>query len=285
MTRIGTACTLLHHPDLAKKSRPMFAEHRLWARRTSPEIAALDTARTVAVLPVGAIEQHGPHLPLDTDTAIAEAVLAAALQLVPETLPVLVLPTQQVGWSLEHARLPGTLSASATTSIALWTEIGRNVAHSGVKKLILMNGHGGQPEICEIVARTLRAEQNMMVVPLNWYGFGHPDGLFPAEEMRYGIHAGALETAVMLHIRPQSVRAQAIADFPSRTPQMRARYQHVSPQGPAGFSWLAEDLNPQGAVGNATLATAQAGETILAHAAQHVATVLQEMVAIDWHPG
>jgi creatinine amidohydrolase len=257
-------------------------EQHQWAARTSAEIAALDGQRAVALLPVGAIEQHGPHLPLDTDTAIVEAILAAGLSRLPAGLPVLALPTQAVGWSLEHGDFCGTLSASATTAIALWTEIGRCVARAGVRKLVLFNGHGGQPEICEIVARTLRADLGMMVVPLNWFGFGQPPGVFPAEELALGIHAGALETALMLHIRPHAVRTGEVAAFASATAEWRSRFRHVSPQGPAGFAWLAQDLNPAGAVGDARLATAAAGAAILDHAAGHLANFLTEMVAADW---
>lgn len=260
----------------------MIDSRHQWASHTSAEIAALDPARAVAVLPVGAIEQHGPHLPLNTDSVIVEHVLAAGLARLPSAAPVLALPTQAVGWSLEHTDFAGTLSASATTAIALWTDIGRCVAQSGLRKLVIFNGHGGQPEICEIVARTLRAELGMMVVPLNWFGFGQPAGLFPPEELAFGIHAGALETSLMLHVCPQAVRMQALADFPSATPGMRQHYRHVSPQGPAGFAWMAQDLNPCGAVGDARLASAEAGAKILDHAAGHLASFLTEMVAVDW---
>ena len=117
---------------------------RFWADLSTREFAQLDPARTVAVLPLGATEQHGPHLPLSVDQVLVDGIIANALPRLPDDLPVLVLPTQQVGYSPEHARFDGTLTLSAPTVIANWTEVGECVARAGLKKLLLFNSHGGQ---------------------------------------------------------------------------------------------------------------------------------------------
>ena len=150
---------------------------RFWADYTAREFAQMRVAELIAVLPVAAIEQHGPHLPVSVDTTIINGVIAAALPHIGAEVGVLFLPTQQIGKSNEHARFPGTLSLSAGTLIANWMEIGACVAASGVKKLVLFNSHGGQVSVMDIVARDLRARHDMMVLACNWYGLGLPDGL------------------------------------------------------------------------------------------------------------
>jgi creatinine amidohydrolase len=144
---------------------------------TTTEFAALP-ADTVAVLPVAAVEQHGPHLPVYVDACLNEGVVARAIELLPPELPVTFLPMQAVGKSNEHLAFPGTLSLSAETLIRLWTEIGESVHRAGVRKLVLFNSHGGQPQIMDIVARDLRVRLEMFVVCASSYAFGMPVGAF-----------------------------------------------------------------------------------------------------------
>ncbi len=179
---------------------------RLWQDMTTLDFAALEAARVIAVLPVGAIEQHGPHLPVSTDACINQGVLARALELMPDDLPVTVLPMLPVGKSNEHLAFPGTLTLSAETLIRVWTEIGEGVARAGIRKLVLFNSHGGQLQIMDIVARDLRVRHAMMVVAYSWFAGGLPAGLFGEDEVRHGIHAGAIETSMMLHLAPDLVR-------------------------------------------------------------------------------
>src|SRR5882757_9215295 len=167
---------------------------RQWVEMTTEDFQESDMASAIAILPVAAIEQHGPHLPVEVDTAINRGVLARAMELLPADLPVTVLPAMPVGKSNEHAAFPGTLTLSAETLIRLWTEIGESVAAAGIRKLVIFNSHGGQPQIMDIVARDLRARRRMLVVAVNYWGLGLPNGLFPETELTHGLHGGSVET-------------------------------------------------------------------------------------------
>lgn len=238
-------------------------------------------ADTVAVLPVAATEQHGPHLPVSVDRTINEGVVARALELLPDALPVLVLPTQAVGLSVEHIRFPGTLTLSAETLIALWTEIGESVARAGIRKLVLLNSHGGQPQVVDIVCRRLRARAGMFAVACMWSRLGKPDGLVGATEARHGIHGGFVETSMMLHLAPDRVDMAKAQDFRSRWIARENEYSVLVPEGAVGFGWEAQDLHPAGALGDASIATAEAGAQFVEHAAARLATLLREVHGLD----
>ena len=253
---------------------------RHWADLKTTDFAALDPASTVAVLPVAATEQHGPHLPLGVDAVLADGILAAALPHLPAEASVLVLPTQAVGLSPEHTAYAGTLSLSPATLIALWTEIGAGVARAGVKKLVLFNAHGGHVGAMDIVARELRAEHNLIVYSSSWYNLPLGDavnGLFPQEEHRFGVHAGDMETSMMLALAPQTVDMARAQHFVSAS-QTRAPSHPILGNGrSAKLGWQMQDYHPQGAAGNARAATADKGQALLEAAAQQLAMMLQEV--------
>jgi creatinine amidohydrolase len=253
--------------------------HRRWASLTWQDFAALDPASTVAVLPVAAIEQHGPHLPLDVDARIARAMLDAALERTAAGTTVLVLPEQPVGKSDEHLAFPGTLTLSTDTLARLWFELGESVHRAGVRKLVIVNAHGGQGHVARIVAQDLRVRLGMVAVVANTYGFGEPDGLFPEEERRHGIHGGAHETSLMLHLAPDAVRRERIADFTPASRALEARARALRFHGNGALAWAAQDLHPEGACGDARLASAQAGAAIVAHVAPRLAVLLDEVAA------
>jgi creatinine amidohydrolase len=250
---------------------------RYWQELTTRDFAGLDAGRAIALLPVAAIEQHGPHLPVSVDATIAEGLLAAVRPLMPPDSPVLVLPLQAVGKSNEHGAFPGTLTLSAETLIRQWTEIGESVARAGLRKLVIFNSHGGQPQIADIVARDLRARLGMFVVLANWYRLGLPDGLFPPEELAWGIHGGSVETSLMLHFRPDLVRRDQVRDFRSAAQDLAARNEVLGAHGNVGFGWMTQDLNPAGACGNAADADAERGARIAAFVAQRMAKLLAEV--------
>ncbi len=254
---------------------------RLWDSLTWQDVQALDRDKTVAVLPVAATEQHGPHLPLSVDATINHGVLARSLELLPADLPVLVLPALPVGYSEEHAAFPGTLSIGAATLQQLWTEIGESVHRAGLRKLVIFNSHGGQPQIAQIVARHLRATHGMMVVVASSYGFGEPRAMFSADERRHGIHGGANETSLMLHLAPDLVRRDKLANFPSAAAEVEKRHKALRLEGDlnTGIGWQTQDLNPLGACGDATAASAEAGRALLEHTAQRLSTLLAEVSA------
>lgn len=240
---------------------------RRWHEMTTTDFRTGDSGSWIAVLPVAAIEQHGPHLPVFTDTCIAEGMIARALELMPADLPVTVLPVQAVGKSNEHISSPGTLTLSWDTVTRAWIELGDSVRRAGVMKLILINAHGGNVPILDIVARELRVRHDMLAVAAAWSRFGVPDGLFGEREGLYGIHGGEVETSLMLHLRPDLVRMDRAEDFRSTQLDFLNEFKHLRAHGPAQFGWKAQDLNPAGAVGNAAAATAEKGQAVLDHQA------------------
>ena len=251
---------------------------RYWSDLTSEEFSRLDRSRLIAVLPVGATEQHGPHLPMSTDTATIDGMVRASLPHLPDDLPVLFLPTTAYGKSNEHSRYPGTLTLSASTLIATWMEIGACVARAGVRKLVLYNSHGGQMGVMDIVARDLREQHGLMVVAANWYTLGLPEGLFTAHEGRHGVHAGDLESSVMLHLTPDHVRPEQFRNFRSLTEDMVEdgnKFLSISPTGKLG--WQMHDMNPAGAAGDATRARADKGAAVLDHVGRRFVELLQEV--------
>ena len=257
---------------------------RFWADLSTRDFTGLRASgqarQTVAVLPVAAIEQHGPHLPLSVDATLLQGVMDAALQLLPAALPVLFLPPQVVGLSPEHIRFPGTLTLSPATVIALWTEIGECVARAGVKKLLLFNGHGGQVSVMDIVARELRTRSHLLVYSASWFSLPLPAevaGRFSAEEHRFGIHAGEIETSMMLHLAPQTVRMEHARHFHSTSQDRAARYVLLGNGKSAKLAWAMQDYHPAGAVGNAAAATPENGRAVVQAAAAQLAVLLQEL--------
>ena len=258
---------------------PSVSLPRYWSQLTTRDFAALDVAATVAVLPLGATEQHGPHLPLGVDTVLAEGIVAASLPRLPADLPVLFLPTQQIGLSPEHARFAGTLTLSAETVIRMWKEIGAGVARAGVKKLVLFNAHGGHVGAMDIVARELRAEHGLIVYSVSWFNLplGDAGAQFGAGEHRFGVHAGDIETSMMLALAPQQVRMAEAKNFRSTSEQRAADYAILGNGKSAKLGWAMEDYNPQGAAGNAAAATAARGQAVVDAAAEQLALLLAEV--------
>ena len=260
----------------------MPTKSRFWADLTTLDFAGLDPAATVAVLPVAATEQHGPHLPLSVDQSIVDGILAQALPLLPAQLPVLVLPTQAVGYSPEHTAFAGTLTLSIETLVRVWTELGECVARAGVKKLLLFNAHGGQASVMDIVARELRTRCGLIVYSCNWWNLplDQANAQFSAQEHRFGVHAGEIETSMLLALRPQFVDMGQARDFPSSSQQRADAYPVLGNGRSAKLGWAMQDYNPQGAAGNAAAATADKGQAVLAAAAAQLALLLQEISAL-----
>ncbi len=241
-----------------------------------PEFRRLP-ADTVAVLPVGAIEQHGPHLPVFVDSCINGELLDRALAAAPADLPVTALPIQSVGKSEEHIAYPGTLLLSAETLTHLLIELGESVARAGVRRLLLLNSHGGQPQVLDIVARHLRRSAEMFVVNASWMGLGFPDGLFDATERRFGIHGGDIETSLMLHLRPDLVAMDEARNFRSSAEDLAGRCTLLEAEGRIGFGWLTQDLNRAGACGDATRATAEKGRLVAEYQVERFHRLVREI--------
>ncbi len=252
-----------------------------WSAMTTAEIAASNTADWIVVMPIAAIEQHGPHLPLMTDTAIAEVHLMNVKINLPQDLPVSFLPVMWVGASQEHQSFPGTLSLSATTLITVLNEIGDSLARAGIRKLVIVNAHGGNVPVMEVVARDLRARHGMFVVQSAWHRFGYPEGLFTEEEQAHGIHGGDYETSVMMAACPDLVRDDKRANFVSRGVAMEKDYTRLRATSRISFGWLSEDLSPSGAMGDAASATELKGISCIHHSAGAFIELLQDVARFE----
>jgi creatinine amidohydrolase len=253
---------------------------RDWSEMTWQDLADADTGRWIAVLPLAAVEQHGPHLPLGVDSFIAEAYLKRVHALIPAGLPVTFLPLQKIGQSDEHVEFPGTLTLSAATVIRVWTEIGESIYRAGIRKLVLVTSHGGNVSAMEIVARDLRVRKKMFVVTCGWQRFGYPD-VFDREEKKHDIHAGNIETSLMLADRPDMVSMDKAAQAEPSTVAMAREFKWLGAYRPVGFGWMTQDLHPSGALGDARRATRESGEAALDHGARAFVELLQEIGRFD----
>ncbi|MGA0838493.1 MAG: creatininase family protein [Pseudomonadales bacterium] len=251
---------------------------RFWRDLTTRDFSLLKPDQTVALLPLGAIEQHGPHLPVSTDALIAEEMCIRAAALVPPEIPVLVMPTQNVGKSTEHLEFEGTLTHTAETLLRIWMEIGDSVARAGVRKLVFFNGHGGQPQIMEICCRELRIRHGMLCVGTGGGSFGPPTAAaVPPDERRFGIHAGMVETSIMLHLAADRVHMEFAQDFPGLLAEVERDYRLLRIIGSTYVGWQAQDLHPEGCSGNALLASAEVGKIYTDHITTHLAALLEEV--------
>ncbi len=245
---------------------------RFFPYLTWKQVEALPRDRTMLVLPTAAIEQHGHHLPLATDTLISNLLLGRALALLPEDFPIYALPPVCYGKSNEHIGYPGTLSVSASTLMAVLRDLGASIHAAGFQKVVLFNTHGGNHSVVDLMARDLRAEFGLRVFCL--YG-GGPAGGLSRQEAKYGFHAGEVETALLLAATPELVHPDhytvnyiAHVDAPGAL---------VPEGGYATFAWLTRDIAPSGVMGDPNPATAENGERWIAEMAGRIASVLGEM--------
>ena len=261
---------------------------KFWADLSTQDFAQLivsgDAAKTIVVLPVAATEQHGPHLPLSVDMVLVDGVVGAALPHLAPALQVLFLPTQAIGLSPEHARFPGTLTLKSETVIRLWTEIAESVAAVGIRKLLLFNSHGGQVSVMDIVARDLRARLGLLVYSASWFSLPLLDAqgndvnaLFNADEHRFGIHAGDIETSMMLALAPERVTMARAQNFSSTAQERAQKFAILGNGKSAKLGWQMQDYNPAGAVGNAAAANADKGRALMDAAGRALARLLAEI--------
>lgn len=250
---------------------------RYWHDLTTREARELGARDPVVVLPIAAVEQHGPHLPLSTDVVIGEGILAAAFTALSDDVPLLALPTQAVATSVEHEDFAGTVSLPARTLEDVVFAIGASLARAGVRRLVVSNSHGGNRAVVDTAGLRLRREHGLLVVKAHYFRFPRPPRpTLPESEWSHGLHGGAVETAMMMHLRPDLVRERAIGDFASLGRELEERLTHLRPEGSASFSWTAQDLNPDGAVGDATLADAAMGARFVEHYGARLADVVRD---------
>lgn len=254
------------------------------ARKWEDNDDGLDPAERcdwIAVQPLGAHEQHGPHLPFETDTIIAEGIAGAVAKALPSSLPVTFLPTEPVGYSVEHMDIAGTRSLDWQQAVDRWIGIAEMLHRSGVRKFVMLNAHGGNAPLMTIVATEARIRFNMLAVATSWTRFGVPDGVVSAREKAIGIHAGEIETSVMLALRPDLVDIARAADFESYQETMQKTATHLRAYGPHAFGWKMADLNPAGATGNALAATADKGRALIDHSVRGLVELLEDVHSFD----
>jgi creatinine amidohydrolase len=258
-----------------------FLPPRDWTDIHWPEVSGAGPARWIAVLPLAATEQHGPHLPLGTDVMIAQAYLARVRELLPDAIPATFLPLQPVGISTEHIGYPGTLTLPTEVALKTWMALGEGVARAGVKKLVMVTSHGGNSAAMTLVAQDLRAQFGLLAVTTAWARLTAPEELFSTEEIRHGVHGGAVETSIMLARYKQQVRTDKIADFRPASIAMEKEYRWLSAHRPAPFAWQAQDLHASGATGDATIASAEKGERLLDQGARAFCELLADVDQFD----
>lgn len=247
-----------------------------WAERRAPEFANIDPNTSIAILPTAAIEQHGPHLPTGTDTMIMQGMLNAFKVACPNTLDPWILPVQSVGKSNEHLWSRGTITLSASTTLAAWTEIGLSAARAGFRKIVIVNSHGGNLDLISILSRELRVQAGMLAVKCQWGSFGHPADMYSEHERQYGIHGGDVETSLMLNFQPECVDMDRATNFKSS-----AETDLIPPIGPVSRGWIAADLNSDGTVGDASNATVEKGKLTTEHQVSGFIELLHAMQKMD----
>lgn len=248
--------------------------HLDWADRRAPDFQSIDPETAIAILPTAAIEQHGPHLPVGTDTMIMDGMLDHFRAVCPKDLDPWILPVQAVGKSNEHLWAKGTLTLTAATALSVWTEIGLSVARAGFRKIVIINSHGGNLDLISILSRELRVQAGMLAVKCQWGSFGYPDGMYSDHERSYGIHGGDIETSLMLAMWGGRVDMDKAKDFRSQ-----AETDLIPPIGPISRGWIASDLNPDGAVGDASRATSDKGQATRAHQVEGFIGLLRDVRA------
>ena len=248
-----------------------------WWDLSTQDFSELDAARIVAIVPIGAVEQHGPHLPVKVDAAICAAVVARAVAMMPADMPALVLPLMPIGKSDEHLSFPGTLTLSYETLGRVWYEIGESVSRVGIRKILFLNAHGGQPQLSEIVCRELRVKLGLFAVSAMWSRMVDLTDLFDPAEIRHGIHGGECETSIMLHLHPDLVAMERAENFASLSIQLERENELLTPEGKISFGWQSQDLHAKGACGNAAAADADRGRVALDLAAGRLLTLIEEI--------
>jgi creatinine amidohydrolase len=255
--------------------------NRKFAEMSQADLACADTSRWIAVLPLAATEYHGPHLPPETDAIIAGEICERLARKIDADMPVTFLPVEAVGYSPEHLGHPATLSLEYRDAIDRWIATGSSIAQRGIRKLMLLNAHGGNSPLMSIVATELRIRSGILCVATSWTRFGTPENLIAPEEVALGIHGGEIETSVMLAIAPDRVRMELAEDFDSLQRELERRYRYLRAYGGHAFGWKMADLNPRGAAGNALAATAQKGDAVLRHAIAGLTQLLREIDDFD----
>ena len=254
---------------------------RFWREMPTTQFGAR-AADWIAVLPLAAVEQHGPHLPVGVDAFIAEGLIARCAAALPEDSPVTILPVQQVCKSNEHVNFPGTVTLDWETTIKSWLQIGESIARAGVHKIVMITSHGGNVAPMDIAARELREHHHMLAVTTSFGRLSNWQNIYEYGEVITDIHGGNAETSLMLALRPDLVDMTKAEDFDSHQLALKAEHRHLGlHSSDANIAWLAEDLNPAGVVGDASAASAENGEREIASIVDGFVRLMDEIARTD----
>jgi creatinine amidohydrolase len=245
----------------------------------APELSSALTKDSIIVLPLGAIEQHGPHLPLSTDFVVADAAAGAAVHKVGADVDAWLLPTLPYTKSNEHAWSPGTMWLSANTLMSVLDDIGRSIASTSARRVLFINGHGGNSALVQVMNRELRLKYGLQTFLAHPHIPADQGGTSAASELGMGIHGGLDETSVMLHLKPELVDMSLAV---RRVPEALAKNEHVRFGGKVAFGWLSNDFFPDGHIGDPTGATAEIGERMFNSAVEDLCGALQEISRFDF---
>ncbi|WP_288336227.1 creatininase family protein [uncultured Gordonia sp.] len=250
------------------------------AHLTTTDVDAIDKSTAVVVQPIGAVEQHGPHLPLITDAMHAEVITATAVEGLPDDCNIWVLPTLHYGKSTEHLGRSGTIAMSATTLMSVCLDLGHSLAASGFRKLVFVNGHGGQPGLLDVVARDIRHQTGLEVFPVMPMRFPSPE--IDRAHDGFDIHGGFGETSIMMAIAPELVHHdRAFADGQAAAAEFD-KYKHLTLEGVLPTAWLTDDISASGTIGDPTDASADVGKVMLESIATQLAESLLEVQAFSF---
>ncbi|MFV0255907.1 creatininase family protein [Candidatus Liberibacter solanacearum] len=246
-----------------------------------PSLDVGDHKDWIVVLPLGAYEQHGPHLPMDTDTIIAKGLVERVIGILPSTLPVTFMPVESIGYSIEHMYAHGTKTLSYAEAIERWLSIINEIQKLGIRKVVILNAHGGNSPLVSIVSTEARVRFSVLAVSTSWTRFGFPHDIVLSSEIGIDIHGGEIETSMMLVLAPHLVKMDLSKNFSSRQSEFLQNFTYLRAYGPHSFGWTMEDLNPEGVVGNAMIATFEKGESLLSHYANCFVQLLEDINVFD----
>ncbi|EIJ80420.1 Creatininase [Bacillus methanolicus PB1] len=253
-------------------------ERNFLGRLTSKQVEELPKQKALVILPIGAVEQHGPHLPIYTDSLIAEGVLKAVCNYLNEDDNIWILPAIPYGKSTEHLGYAGTISLSGSTLQLIVKDIATSLQKSGFRKLVLFNTHGGNHDLLNMIARDIRIETGLITFRLNSYDFDVAEDIITKQEAAYGIHGGEVETSLVLSFKSEWVKKELC---PSEIMQFPMKIKHLQLKGNNYFAWKMEDISNTGILGNARKATKEKGEKIIGRLSEILAQVLREMAEFE----
>lgn len=239
------------------------------------------TSSTILVVPLGATEQHGEHLPLETDTLIVQGICDRVATKIDPGLDVRFLKAEPIGYSPEHMDHAGSQTLAFDQAIHRWVDIGMQAAKSGIRRIVLLNAHGGNSPLMSIVAQELRVQRSQLAVATSWTRFIKQNKIVTTNEEAFGIHGGDIETSVMLALHPDRVIMENARDFPNLQEMLALNFKHLRAYGPHAFGWKAADLNRLGVTGNAGMATAEKGEALIDMAVTGLCELLEDVSKFD----